>query len=97
MASRWYARAERYRTLSRDMLNRGFYPPRSMLFAQQAAEFYLKGKLIELTGSRLYTYSIVTLLNQVASILSKPINNDLIRCAKLLTKQYIGSRYLMPV
>ncbi|WP_243679055.1 HEPN domain-containing protein [Vulcanisaeta distributa] len=64
-----------------------------MLFAQQAAEFYLKGKLIELTGSRLYTYSIVTLLNQVASILSKPINNDLIRCAKLLTKQYIGSRY----
>ncbi|WP_252901122.1 HEPN domain-containing protein [Vulcanisaeta sp. JCM 14467] len=26
MASRWYARAERYRALSRDMLNRGFYP-----------------------------------------------------------------------
>jgi len=62
-------------------------------FAQQAAEFYLKGKLIELTGSRLYTHSIVALLNQVISILNKPLSNDIIKCAKLLAEQYIGSRY----
>ncbi|GAB6943478.1 HEPN domain-containing protein [Vulcanisaeta sp. JCM 14467] len=92
MASRWYARAERYRALSRDMLNRGFYPE-ACFFAQQATEFYLKGRLIELTGSRLYTHSIIALLNQVDSILNKPLNDEVIRCAKLLTEQYIGSRY----
>ncbi|WP_243665847.1 HEPN domain-containing protein [Vulcanisaeta sp. JCM 16159] len=57
---------------------------RHAFFAQQVVDFYLKGKLIELTGSRLYTHSIVTLLNQAISILNKPINNDLIKCAKLL-------------
>ncbi|MGC9179732.1 MAG: HEPN domain-containing protein [Vulcanisaeta sp.] len=62
----------------------GFYPE-TCFFAQQAVEFYLKGKLIELTGSRLYTYSIIALLNQVVSILNKPLSNDIIKCAKLLT------------
>ena len=92
MASRWYARANRYRELSRDMLGRSYYPE-ACFFAQQAVEFYLKGRLIELTGSRLYTHSIVTLLRQVASVLNKPLSDDIIRCAKLLTEQYIGSRY----
>ncbi len=41
----------------------------------------------------MYTHSIIALLNQVDSILNKPLNDEVIRCAKLLTEQYIGSRY----
>ncbi|MGC9136365.1 HEPN domain-containing protein [Caldivirga sp.] len=92
MSSRWFNRAERYRELSRDMVNRGLYDE-ACFFAQQAVEFYIKGKLIELTGARPYTYSIVALLEQLLSILQRKPRGEVIKCAKTLTEQYISSRY----
>ena len=74
------------------MVNRGFYSE-ACFFAHQAVEFYIKGRLIELTGSRPYTHSIVALLEQLLSILQRRPSDEVVRCAKLLTEQYIGSRY----
>lgn len=64
-----------------------------MFFAQQAIELYLKGKLVELTGSRPYTYSILQLLSLLAQTLGVAVDVELARCAKYLTEQYIGARY----
>ncbi|MEZ0319431.1 MAG: HEPN domain-containing protein [Pyrobaculum sp.] len=92
MGARWMARAERYRQLSEEFFNRGFYPE-ACFFAQQAAEFYLKGKLVELTGARPYTHSILHLLKLLAQAKEVQIDDALAKCAKYLTEQYIGSRY----
>lgn len=92
MASRWYSRSERMKALAREFLERGFYPE-SCFFAQQAVEFYLKGKLLELTGSRPYTHSILHLVQSLLRIRGGEAPGELIRCAKYLTEQYLGSRY----
>ena len=78
--------------LARDMVSRGFYPE-ACLFAQQAAEFYLKGLLIKLTGSRPYTYSVLHLLRSYLSLLGREPDENVAMCAKLLSEQYIGARY----
>ncbi|AAL64272.1 HEPN domain-containing protein [Pyrobaculum aerophilum] len=92
MAHRWYSRAGRFRALASEFLRRGFYPE-ACFFAQQSAEFYLKGKLIEVTGARLYTHSILQLLTVLYQTLGRELSEELVRCAKYLTEQYIGSRY----
>lgn len=92
MAQRWYLRAERYKALASEFFHRGFYPE-ACFFAQQSAEFYLKGKLIEATGARLYTHSILQLLTTLYQTIGKELSEELARCAKYLTEQYIGSRY----
>lgn len=92
MAQRWHDRAERYRSLSKEFAQRGFYPE-SCFFAHQAVEFLLKGRLIELSGSRPYTHSILALIRQLSSLMNKELSEDVTKCAKVLTEQYIESRY----
>lgn len=92
MASRWYAKAERYKSLAYEFLQRGMYAE-SCFFAQQAAEFYLKAKLLELTGSRPYSNSILHMLREVSAVRSAEMGEGLARCAKYLTEQYISARY----
>ncbi len=74
------------------MVDRGLYNE-ACFFAHQAVEFYIKGKLIELTGSRPYTHSIAALLEQLLGILQRRPNGEVVKCAKLLTEQYVSSRY----
>ena len=88
VAERWFRRAERYRELAEEMAGRGFYAE-ACFFAQQAAEFALKGLILALSGARPYTHSIYALL-RIAGI---GAGEDLTRCAKLLTEQYIAARY----
>lgn len=92
MASRWYAKAERYKSLAYEFLQRGMYAE-CCFFAQQAAEFYIEAKLVELTGSRPYSHSILQLLREVSAVLGVEISGGLARCAKHLTEQYISARY----
>lgn len=92
MYERWLARARRYAELAKEMASRGLYPE-ACLFAQQAAEFHLKGLLIKATGSRPYTNSILHLLRSYLSILGREVGEEAVRCAKLLTEHYLGARY----
>lgn len=90
MGAKWIARAERYRQLSEEFFHRG---SRGVFFAQQAAEFYLKGRLVELAGIRPYTYSILHLLKLLAQAGGLQLDDAMVKCAKYLTEQYIGSSY----
>ncbi|MGC8582986.1 MAG: HEPN domain-containing protein [Thermoproteus sp.] len=92
MADRWLSRAERYRALAVEFLQRGYYPE-ACLFAQQAAEFLLKGRLIEAIGSRPYTRSVYHLVKLLYESLGRGLDAEVVRCAKYLTEQYVGSRY----
>ena len=92
MGTKWIARAERYRQLSEEFFHRGFYPE-ACFFAQQAADFYLKGRLVELAGIRPYTHSILHLLKLLAQVGGLQLDDAMVKCAKYLTEQYIGSRY----
>jgi len=78
--------------LALELLQRGFYAE-TCFFAQQAAEFLLKARLIELTGSRPYTHSVLHLLELLARLLGREMGGDVVRCAKYLTEQYVASRY----
>mgnify|MGYP001626454780 CR=1 FL=1 len=92
VAERWFRRGERYKALAYEFYQRGLYPE-ACFFAQQAAEFLLKGRLIEATGSRPYTHSIYHLVKMLFEALGAELGEGVARCAKYLTEQYIGSRY----
>jgi len=89
---KWIERAKRYAALAREMATRGFYPE-ACLFAQQAAELYLKGLLIKATGARPYTHSILHLLRSYLALSGREPGEEEARCAKLLTEHYLGARY----
>jgi len=92
VAERWYRRGERYKALAHEFHQRGLHPE-ACFFAQQAAEFLLKGRLIETTGSRPYTHSVYHLVKMLSEVLGTELEEDVARCAKYLTEQYIVSRY----
>jgi len=89
---KWVERAMRYATLAREMAARGFYPE-ACLFAQQAAELYLKGLLIKATGARPYTHSILHLLKSYLALSGREPGEEETKCAKLLTEHHLGARY----
>jgi HEPN domain-containing protein len=57
-------------------------------FAQQAAEFLLKG--VPITGSRPLTHAVSELLVYLA--LGRPVPEDVARCAEVLEAHYIQAR-----
>ncbi len=59
---------------------------------QQAVELYLKGKIIDKSGSKPYTHSLVELL-KIIGTLGHEVPNDILKCAKELGEHYSQARY----
>jgi len=86
----WIRKALRFREYAEEDLRGGRYDS-AAFFAQQAAEFLLKGVLIKLTGSRLLTHAVSELLAYLA--LGRPVPEDVMRCAEALEMHCIQARY----
>ena len=61
--------------------------------AHQAANFFLKGKLLEKCGSFSFTHDLATLLKELCACLSIEAPDDILFAAQFLTPHYIESRY----
>jgi HEPN domain-containing protein len=85
----WIRKALRFREYAEEDLRSGRYDS-AAFFAQQAAEFLLKGVLIKLTGSRPLTYAVSELLAYLAR--GRPVPEDMARCAEALEAHYIQAR-----
>lgn len=88
----WIRKALRFRDYAEEDLRSGRYDS-AAFFAQQAAEFLLKGVLIKLTGSRPLTHAVSELLAYLAKTLEKPVPEDVMKCAEALETHYIQARY----
>jgi HEPN domain-containing protein len=88
----WIKKALRFREYAEEDLRGGRYDS-AAFFAQQAAEFLLKGVLIKLTGSRPLTHAVSELLAYLAKALGRPVPEDVMRCAEALETHYIQARY----
>ncbi|MGB2728909.1 MAG: HEPN domain-containing protein [Halobacteriota archaeon] len=60
--------------------------------SQQAVELYLKGKIIDKSGSKPYTHSLVELL-KIIEKLGYEMPDDIKKCAKELGEHYTQARY----
>ena len=87
----WIRKALRFREYAEEDLRSGRYDS-AAFFAQQAAEFLLKGVLIKLTGSRPLTHAVSELLAYLAKALGRPVPEDVARCAEALETHYIQAR-----
>jgi HEPN domain-containing protein len=87
----WIRKALRSREYAEEDLRSGRYDS-AAFFAQQAAEFLLKGVLIKLTGSRPLTHAVSELLGYLAKALGRPVPEDVMRCAEALEAHYIQAR-----
>ena len=85
----WIRKALRFREYAEEDLRSDRYDS-AAFFAQQAAEFLLKGVLIKLTGSRPLTHAVSVLLAYLA--LGRPVSEDVARCAEALEAHYIQAR-----
>jgi Uncharacterized conserved protein related to C-terminal domain of eukaryotic chaperone, SACSIN len=85
----WIRKALRFREYAEEDLRGGRYDS-AAFFAQQAAEFLLKGVLIKLTGSRPLTHAVSELLAYLA--LGRLVPEDVARCAEALEVHYIQAR-----
>ncbi len=61
--------------------------------AHQAAEFFLKGKLLDRCGAFTFTHDLAVLLNELCMCLSVDLPKDILFAAQFLTPHYIESRY----
>ena len=61
--------------------------------AHQAAEFFLKGKLLEKCGSFTFTHDLAVLLRELCACLSISSPSDVVLAAQFLSPHYVESRY----
>lgn len=61
--------------------------------AHQAAEFFLKGKLLEKCGSFSFTHDLAVLLRELCACVDIDVPKDVLLAAQFLTPHYIESRY----
>ena len=87
----WIRKALRFREYAEEDLRSGRYDS-AAFFAQQAAEFLLKGVSIKLTGSRPLTHAVSELLAHLAKTLEKPVPEDVMKCAEALETHCIQAR-----
>ena len=87
----WIRKALRFRDYAEEDLRSGRYDS-AAFFAQQAAEFLLRGVLIKLTGSRPLTHAVSELLAYLAKTLEKPVPEDVMKCAEALETHYNTSK-----
>ncbi len=87
----WKLKAERFRRAAISELEEGRYDVASFS-AQQAVELYLKGFIIEKTGSKPYTHLLTELLSLIFELVGKRDEN-VKRCAASLEVHYLQARY----
>ncbi len=87
----WIRKALRFREYAEEDLRSGRYDS-ATFFAQQAAEFLLKGMLIKFTESRPLTHAVSELLAYPAKALERLVPEDVARCAEALEAHYIQAR-----
>ena len=91
LADPWIERAEDFLDIANSSLERKIYAL-TCFNSQQAAELYLKAILISKTGSHIFTYSLVELLESI-EILGFEVPEDLFIVAEALESHYVKSRY----
>lgn len=90
-ASSWKDKALRFRESALAELREGRLDTASFA-ANQAVELYLKGILIERTGMRPYTHSLVELIDLLKAI-GFEVTPDVEECARELEPHYLQARY----
>ncbi len=87
----WFLKSDTYADLAHVSIQRNHHDAACFL-AQQAVEFFIKGILIERTGSKAYTHSLIELFNALDAIgLRTP--DDIRECIVYLSGQYLQARY----
>ena len=61
--------------------------------AHQAAEFFLKGKLLAICGAFTFTHDLALLLKELSDCTPIELPQDILLAAQFVTPHYIGSRY----
>lgn len=89
--SSWKGKAMRFRESSLAELREGRYDTASFA-AHQAVELYLKGVLIERTGMRPYTHSLIELIDLLKAI-GLEVAPEVEECVKELEPHYLQARY----
>lgn len=87
----WFDKSESFRKNAENALNVELYDV-ACFSAQQAVELYLKGKIIDRSGSKPYTHSLVELL-RIVEKLGYEVPDTVRRCAKELGEHYTQARY----
>jgi len=87
----WYEKARRFEKNAINAFESGLYDI-SCFSCQQAAELYLKGKIIEKSGSKPYTHSLVDLL-RIVEKLGYEVPDKVWKCARELGEHYTQARY----
>ncbi len=87
----WKVKAERFRKAAESEFERGRYDVASFS-AYQAVELYLKGLVIERTGSKPYTHLLTELLSILFELLGSR-DEKVMKCASSLEVHYLQARY----
>jgi len=88
----WLRRAQEFLEEAENAFQRGRYWF-ACFNAHQAAEFFLKGKLLEKCGSFTFTHDLAVLLQELCACLSLSAPSDIVIAAQFLSPHYTGSRY----
>ena len=87
----WFEKAKRFYKSAEINFKNKLYDIASFS-AHQAVELLLKGVIIEKTGSKPFTHSLVELA-EILEEIGYRLNEEIRRCLKNLTKHYTQSRY----
>ncbi len=87
----WKTKAERFRKAAESEFEEGRYDVASFS-AHQAVELYLKGIIIERTGSKPYTHLLTELLSILFELFGSR-DEKVMRCASSLEVHYLQARY----
>jgi len=87
----WYDKSKNFEKTARKAFELGLYDI-ACFSSQQAVELYLKGKIIDKSGSKPYTHSLVELLKIIEKLGNK-VPDEIKRCAKELGEHYTQARY----
>ncbi len=88
----WKVKAERFRRAAESELREGRYDVASFS-AHQAVELYLKGFIIERTGSKPYTHLLTELLSIILELMGEEASEEVMKCAASLEVHYLQARY----
>ena len=87
----WYKKSENFAKNAKDALKSGLYDI-ACFSCHQAIELYLKGKIIDISGSKPYTHSLIELI-EILEKFGYKIQKNIKQCIIELNEHYIQARY----
>jgi HEPN domain-containing protein len=87
----WYDKSKSFEKNAIKAIELGLYDI-ACFSCQQAVELYLKGKIIDKSGSKPYSHSLVELLKIIEKLGNK-VPDEIKKCAKELGEHYTQARY----